>query len=219
MNWTFAGWWFEPIARILAAVIVILLGAIAAGKLASLLRKFAKKQLLQPAITESPLSMVWEGTKPFHGTGLVSGLIFWSVFSIFIALAGEALGITLFSQFLRWLGGYIPHLLSAVIVLLIGIFLASVVERAIKPLARNLADGSANMVAAGASSVVLVLATLMALAELGVASTFILILFAGLVFMVSLAVGLAIGLGSKDQVAQWLQGLNLPGAATKRRSK
>ena len=55
-----------------------------------------------------------------------------------------------------------------------------------------------------ASSFTLVMFVLIAMSELGIASEFIMILFAGFVFAFALAAGIALGWGSKDIVSHSL---------------
>lgn len=193
--------------RIIASLLVLLLGVFVAGRVTSWLRQLARRATSNPAIKDSPVSAMWETTEGLKGTGVVSTLVFWLVMTLFIAWAGELLGIQFFSDIVAAILLLIPRLLSAAIVLVLGIVLAGVGERVIKQQAKRFAPQQAVLAGTFFSYGIMILFSLMAVSELGIASNFILLLFAGCVFALALAAGLALGLGAKDLVSESLRSM------------
>jgi len=104
------------------------------------------------------------------------------------------------TQFLN----YIPKILSSLLILIFGLLLAGIVETLVKSAIRNLSSVNARLIAKSMSYFVVTIAILSALSELGIATFFINVLFVGITLAGCLAVGLALGLGGKDVVSQWL---------------
>jgi small-conductance mechanosensitive channel len=78
------------------------------------------------------------------------------------------------------------------------------VESFVKGTFRSFDPTTARLFAKIASYTVVTIASLAAIAELGIASQFIMILFMGVVFAFALGAGLALGLGGQDTVKKVL---------------
>lgn len=193
--------------RILASLFILLIGLVVARSVTRWLRQLTRKATSAPAVKDSPLSVVWETTEGLKGTGVITTVVFWAVMIFFVAWAGELLGVRFLSDFVALILRAIPHLVSALIILVLGLMLAGVGERVIKQQAKRFAPQQAVVIGTFFSYGIMVLFGLMAVSELGIASNFIVLLFAGCVFALSLAVGLALGLGAKDLVAESLKGM------------
>lgn len=193
--------------RVIASLLVVLAGVFVSRTITHWLRQVARRATSTPALKDSPVSALWETTEGLKGTGLVSTIVFWLIMTLFIAWAGELLGIRFLSDVVSTIFLAIPRLFSAAIVLILGIVLAGVGERVIKQQAKRFAPQQAVLAGTFFSYGIMILFTLMAVSELGIASNFILILFAGCVFALALGAGLALGLGSKDLVSDSLRGM------------
>lgn len=193
--------------RIIASLFILLLGVIVARSITKWLRTMTRRATTAPAVKDSPLSVVWETTEGLRGTGVITTVVFWTVMLFFVAWAGELLGVRFLSDFVTLVLRAVPHLVSALIILVLGLMLAGVGERVIKQQAKRFAPQQAVVIGTFFSYGIMVLFGLMAVSELGIASNFIILLFAGCVFALSLAVGLALGLGAKDVVAESLRGM------------
>jgi uncharacterized membrane protein len=128
----------------------------------------------------------------------------------FIVLTGLLIGITAFnadltSSFVRSIFAYIPNILGALFVLLVGNIVARFVGRSVLIRAVNMNFQYAMLLSAGVKWLVIVLAVAMALEHLRIARGIVElafgILFGGIVFSLALAVGL----GSKELVIKSLE--------------
>ena len=97
-----------------------------------------------------------------------------------------------------------PKVFSAAIVLLAGVLLAGLVESLVKGAVGSVAVSFSRFLGKLASWIVMIFATLAAISELGIAANFINTLITGTIAMLSLGLGLALGLGSKDIVKEIL---------------
>jgi hypothetical protein len=99
---------------------------------------------------------------------------------------------------------YVPAVISAILVLFFGVLLAGLVESLVKGSIRSIDGKAARLLGKVSSYLVMTIAVLVAVSELGIASEFIMILFVGFVATISVGLGLALGLGGKDVVAKML---------------
>lgn len=131
-------------------------------------------------------------------------LVHWLIILVFSMAAVNVLGLTAVSAVLNSLLSYIPRIISAVLVLTIGVLLAGLVESLIKGAVSQVDIRISRMLAKIASYLVVVVSAMAAINELGIAQSLINTLFIGVVATLSLGIGLAIGLGAKELVAKML---------------
>jgi hypothetical protein len=125
-----------------------------------------------------------------------ANLIFWFVMFAVILVAANALGLSALAELFSELIGYIPSLIAAVVIVLVGIVLGDFVAGLIRASAGAL-HGGATMARVGRGSVVM-LAIFMALQTLGIAPDIVTTAFAILFGAVALAMALAFGLGNRE---------------------
>lgn len=137
--------------------------------------------------------------------GFFGGIIKWLVIVAFTIASTEILGLTQVTQLLRDILMYIPQVMIAAIVLvmaaLIGDFVARLVEHSTK--AAGMKGHFAAQVAKWA--IIIVGGVFPALTQLRIAQGLVEVLFAGIVFALSLALGLSFGLGGRDAAARTIE--------------
>ncbi len=135
---------------------------------------------------------------------VIGSILKWLIVLTFFIAATNILGLTTVSNVLGGVLSYVPNVLSAVIVMAIGVLLAGLVEGVVKGALASVDLKTSRLMGKIASYTVVTITTLAAFAELKIASGFINILFIGFVSMLALGFGLAIGLGAKDVIGQAL---------------
>ncbi len=135
---------------------------------------------------------------------LVASLVKWLVLLIFFIASLNVLGLTTISNLLYQIVAYLPNILSAVIVLALGVLLAGLMESLVKGALASIDLKTSRLMGKITSYVTVTVAILIAISELNIAQNFINIIFIGFVSTLSLGIGLAIGLGGKDLVSQIL---------------
>lgn len=135
---------------------------------------------------------------------LVGQSVKWLILLIAFIAAVNVLGLTEVSRVLNNILNYIPRVISAMLVLALGVLVAGFIESLIKGGLGSIDIKVARLLGKIGSYAVVIFAALAALAELRIAQELINIFFTGLVAMLALGFGLALGLGSKDLIAQIL---------------
>ncbi len=127
---------------------------------------------------------------------LFATIVFWFVMFSVILLAARALGLSSLADVFTELVSYIPSVIAAVVILVLGIVLGEFVDGLIMASAGGLRGGST--LARVGRGVVVVLAIFMALQQLGIASDIVTTAFAIVFGAVALAFALAFGLGNRE---------------------
>ncbi len=127
---------------------------------------------------------------------LLATIVFWFVMFSVILLAANALGLTSLASVFTELVSYIPSVIAAVVILVIGIVLGEFVDGLIMASAGGIRGGST--LARVGRGVVVVLAIFMALQQLGIASDIVTTAFAIVFGAVALALALSFGLGNRE---------------------
>lgn len=137
--------------------------------------------------------------------GFLGAVIKWLVIVAFTIASAEILGLTQVTQLLRDILVYIPQVIIAAVILVISMLLGDFVSRIVSHSAK--ATGMKGEAAAQMAkwAIVIVGGVFPALTQLRIAQGLVEVLFTGVVFAVSLALGLSFGLGGRDAAARVLE--------------
>jgi small-conductance mechanosensitive channel len=106
--------------------------------------------------------------------------------------------------FINAILGYIPNIFAAILILIVGAWIANLVAGIVRGAASEAGLTTGGLLSNIARWGILLFAALSALAQLNVAQNMIFILFAGLVAMLAIAGGLAFGLGGVESARSLL---------------
>ncbi len=142
----------------------------------------------------------------FSAGGLLGWLVKWLVITVSFVTALEILGLTQVTDFMySTVLMFVPKVIVAVLILLVAVVLAEFVRDVIIGAARTAGIHGANFLGSLAKWAIWIFAFIAALGQLDVATAFLQTLFGGFVIAVSLAFGLAFGLGGRDAAADFIQ--------------
>lgn len=137
--------------------------------------------------------------------GFFGGIVKWGLIVAFSVASAEILGLTQITQLLRDILVYIPNVIVAAAALimaaLLGNFVAGLVEHSARGV--GVKGNFASQVAKWA--IIIVGGVFPALTQLHIAQGLVEVLFTGVVFALSLALGLAFGLGGRDAAAKAIE--------------
>lgn len=190
---------------ILALIVALLVSVVIAWILAFLLRRSLTGIHFDERLARWGLSSWAEGSPSTSPTSLVTRVVSWGVILVGFLIGIAAFDATWTSQFVQSFFAYVPNLIGAALVLLVGVVVARFLARSVLIGAVNFNLQYARLLSIGVKWLVIVLAIAMALEHLrigaGVVQLAFGILFGGIVF----ALALAVGLGSKDLVTRSLE--------------
>ena len=138
-------------------------------------------------------------------TQSVARVVYWTILILGLLVSLTTLNATIPSRLALSVFEYVPHLLAALMILIVGAVAARFLARSALIGAVNMQIRSARLLSLAVKWLVLLVAVAMALEHLGIGRTVMLlafgILFGGIVF----AAALAIGLGARDVVGRTLE--------------
>lgn len=138
---------------------------------------------------------------------IIGAIVYWLVMLTVLVTAVNALGLTTAAELLDKVVLYIPNVIGAIFILVLGIFFASFIGTLVKTAAVNARLTQSNALAQTSRVVVTIFAVIIALAQLNI-KTAVLDLTISIV-LASLGIGFAIalGLGCKDIVGRFAEDL------------
>ena len=138
---------------------------------------------------------------------LLGRIVKWVLLIIVFLIVIYQLGLTQVATFLKDLIGYLPNIVAAVLVLIIGFTVAFFVEQAIVSVFKKSRAVAVSFAARAGKSAIYLFTIIAALVQLKVAASVLQMLLAGLIAMIAIGGGLAIGLGGKDVAKRLLEKL------------
>lgn len=188
-------WEFLP--SLFGAGLVLLVGFVLAKLtqkgFARLLRRVRLNDLFRKA---GVLSAVDSAAAHFNPSRILAHLAFWVVMFTAMLIAANALGIDSLAPVFSELVGYVPSVIAAIVIVILGIVLGDFVGGLIMASTHAL-HGGPTLARVGKAGVVM-LAVFMSLQELGVATNIVTTAFAILFGAVALAAALSFGLGTRE---------------------
>ncbi|HEY4506771.1 MAG TPA: hypothetical protein VJH71_01225 [Candidatus Paceibacterota bacterium] len=185
--------------RLIAAIVVFLVGWLVAVLIAKLVWHIIKLIRLDRALEGVGFKKIWERS----GYKLNSPLFFyelvkWFFVVVFLMAATDILGLVQVTEFLRTVVFYLPNVFVAAFVVLIGVLVARFVEGLVRSWVKAAQLSSANFLGALTKWSILIFSFLIALSQLKVADEIVRIVVIGFVAAGALAIGLAFGLGGRS---------------------
>lgn len=196
---------FTP--RFITGLIVLLIGLIIASIVKQALIQIFKFVRLEQLLERYgvPETKAREGVS---WTGFLAELARWFVIILFLIPTADIWGLGQFTVILNNFLSYLPNVIVAVLLLLVGFVVAKLVHDLLLASIHGLSADTARTIAVVGKYAILVFAVLIVLNQLGIASDLIRILFGGIVAMVALAGGLAFGLGGREVAKEILEKLS-----------
>jgi len=189
---------------ILLAVLIV-----GAGWLVAILSRKAAIRLLQwigfdrLAARSGMEAFLEDGGIETRISKILSELLFWIIFLIFLANAIKILRFENVAMFVEQVALYLPHVIVAIVILVFGAILAQFMNRSVFAMLKEKSVPDALTISTGSQYIVMVLVIFLALDQLRIGRAFLLSLFLIIVGSICLALAIAFGLGGQT----WAKGV------------
>lgn len=194
--------------NLIGAVIILILGWLVGMLVAILLDRLFRIIGLQTLFEKAKVEDILKKSDvEKDSTALLASVAKWIVYVVAFIAAANVLQLNAIADFLDRILNYLPQVIAAGAILLIGLILANFLAVVIKGALRSSGLGLADTIAVVARYAIIVFAFLAAIAQLGIAQTMLNTLFIGLVAFLAIAGGLAFGLGGQGAAKEWLENL------------
>lgn len=135
---------------------------------------------------------------------LIGTIVEWLVILIFFLAVVDILGLSVVSQVLAGVLGYIPNVIAAAFIIALGAVIAGAVDGFVRGSLTSVDPSMAKPIGKISRWVILIIAIFAAIDQLAIAQGLIATFFQGLTYTIVLVVGLSVGLGAKDLVSKVL---------------
>lgn len=197
---------FTAIPKIIAFGVILIVGWIVASALANVVARVLRSVNFNDFARRAGLSdFVQRMGVNMDASGLIAQIAKWFVRLIFLVVAFDALGLPAVSEVLQQFLAFLPNVVVALVVLVIGGLAANALSRIVRGATSRAGLGNPDLLATVAMAAVWAFAIVIAVNQLGIATTLVNTLFMGVVGAVALALGLAFGLGGRETAAQIVQ--------------
>jgi len=194
---------FSAIPKIIGFLLILAAGWFIASLiekgLAAILRSIRFNHFAERAGLTDFVQKMGMNTDP---AGMVGVVVKWFVRLIALVVAFDALGLPAVSEVLRQLLLWLPNVIVALVVLVIGGLAARALSNVVRGAAAEAGLSNSDFLAKVASTVVWAFAIVVAVNQLGIATELVNTLFMAVVGALALALGLAFGLGGRETAAE-----------------
>jgi len=194
--------------QLLLAILVLVAGWIIGRILGGIVCKMFVVLKLDHALDKAGVDTLSERAgyqfKPGH---FVGGLVKWFVMIAFAVAALDILRLDVVNVFMRDVVlGYLPNVFAAVLIIFAAALIAKVADKSVVAAVKT--GGGHNPILFGKLTYYMITSfgALAALSQLQIAEELVQTFFTGVMLAVSIAVGLAFGLGGKNAAAKFIEG-------------
>lgn len=197
----------EGIAGVIGAILMILFGWILARILSRVVSRLLKvagfDKLGHKLVDESVIDIDFKSTP----SKIVGRVFYWVVILIFIVTAAEVLGWDVVSREVSKLILYLPKLFAAVIIFLIGFYIANFIRQALSTTLKSAAIKSASAISSIAFYIILVIISITALSQAGLDTGLLTSNVTLIIGAVMLAFAIAFGFAARPILQSILAGM------------
>jgi hypothetical protein len=199
----------ERLAHFLPGVLVLAILLLAAGICAIVLRAVLLRLLrgldFDRRMTQIGFSVLTNWTPTVSPSLLVARIAQWTILLLGILMGLSALDATIPTALALAVFSYLPNVIGAIVIAILGDLCARVVARTVLIHAVNAQIRSARLLGTGVKWLVLILTGAMVLERLGIGGRILVLAFGLLFGGIVLAAALAVGLGSQEAVRKSLE--------------
>ncbi len=194
--------------KLIGALVILIVGWIIAKVVLALAVKGLKLIRLDVLVEKSGIDeFLKQGGLQLTMQGLLAGLQYWLIMLIVFLATANSLGLQVASDLFSKIVLYIPNVIVAVLVLIVGTFFARLVRGVLLTYLNNVGIEGAATVSTLAQYAIIVFVTFTALEQLAIGRELIVSAFELAFGAVCLALALAFGLGGRDWAASIVENL------------
>lgn len=198
---------FAAIPKILGFIVILVIGwllaSLIAKGVAALLRGVKFNDMAQRA---GFAGFVHKMGVESDSAGFIASITKWFIRLIALVVAFDALGLPAVSDVLRQLLLWLPNLVVALVVLVVGGLIANALSKLVRGATAQAGFANPDVLARVAAGAVWAFAIVVAVNQVGIATTLINTLLMATVGAVALAAGLAFGLGGRETAGRIVEG-------------
>jgi len=196
------------LVNVLLVIVILLIGWVIAKIIKTLVTKLLRAIKLDQLSDQINLDGVLaKGGISYSLSELMGVICYWLAVLITFVVAVNAIGLTVAADLLNRVVLYVPNIIAAVFILILGMFVATLLSNIVKTAANNAGVSQAKLLGKVVEVVVIIFAGVITLEQLGIATKIIELAITVVLASLGLGAALAFGLGCRDLAAKYISEL------------
>lgn len=194
--------------QIIGAILILIIGWIIAKLLKKLFVRLLKLVRFNYLTEKSGIEkFLIDGGVKVDAIAVLGTLIYWIVMLIVIMATLNSLNLTAAATLFNEIMLYIPNIIVAIVILIIGIYLARMFSQIVKTSLKNMQEKTSELISNISFVAIIILTIFLTLGQLNIAQDIVTSAFQIIFGAICLALALAFGLGGRDKAAEVLNDL------------
>ena len=199
-------WSYIP--TLLGAILILVIGWMIAKLLEGIVVRVLKAVRLDVASDKAGVSNILaQGDIKLTLSELLGAIVYWLLVLVIIATALNALNLTVAASLISRLVEYVPNIIGAIFVLVLGSFLANFVASIVRTSASNAGIERAKLLGQITQTALITFAIIIAIEQLNIATALIALAVNVILASIGIGIALAFGLGCKDIAGKFVSDL------------
>lgn len=187
------------LVSVLLVIIVLIIGWVLSKLIKTLVTKGLKAAKLDELSDRIELDTILaKGGIKYSLSELIGVICYWLGLLITVVVAVNAVGLTTFADLLNKVALFVPNVIAAIFILILGIFVATLLSNIIQTAASNAGISQGALLGKVVEMVVVIFTIAITLEQLGIGDEIIKLVISIVLASLGLAMALAFGLGCKD---------------------
>ncbi|MFH1355127.1 MAG: hypothetical protein ABIH19_03155 [Candidatus Omnitrophota bacterium] len=193
------------LVNIILVIIILIIGWIIAKLIRTVVTKALKTVRLDKLADRIELSNLLEKGGITHSFSELIGVIcYWLAILVTFVVAINAAGLTIAADLLNKVILYIPNVIAAMFILILGMFIATLLKNIVQTATNNAGIPQGNLLSKVVEAIIVVFAVIVALEQLQIGIRITELTISIVLGSLGLAVALAFGLGCRDIAAKYV---------------
>jgi len=194
--------------KILGALIILIIGWIIAKLLKRLFIRLLRMVRFNFLTEKSGIEkFLKDGGVKTDSIEVLGTLLYWIIMLIVIMATLNSLNLTAASALFNEIMLYIPNIVVAIVILIIGIYLARMVSQIIKTSLKSMQDKTSDLISQISYVVIIIMTIFLTLGQLNIAQSIVSSAFQIVFGAICLALALAFGLGGREKASEIINDL------------
>lgn len=191
------------LVNVLLVVFILIIGWVVSNLIKTLVSKVLKIIRIDELSTRIELdNLLAKGGIKYSLSELLGAICYWLTLLITFVVAINSIGLTVAADLLNRIILYVPNIIAAIFILILGMFVAKLLSNIVKTAANNAGISQTNLLSKFVEMVTTTFAIIIALEQLNIGYKTIELVISILLASMGLGLALAFGLGCKDIVGK-----------------
>jgi hypothetical protein len=187
------------LANMVTVLFILLVGWLISKLVKFVVTKFCKALKFDALADRIELNtLLKKGGISFKSSELIGLIFYWIGILITLVVSVNAIGVSIASDLLNRIVMYVPNIVAAIFILILGMFVATVLRNIVKTAATNAGLAQGHLLSKIVETVVIVFAVLITLETLNIAPRIVELIISIVLASFGLAFALAFGFGCQD---------------------